>query len=75
RCKVGWLNWGDRGDGAGRPDYGLLIMRNMLPAPTFAQAIQNVSRPGTEPQVMGDYFPRATYTTRTGFQARGCPAS
>src|SRR3712207_7096113 len=40
-CGIAWLDWGDRGDGAGRPDYGLLIMRNMLPADSFGQAIQD----------------------------------
>lgn len=75
RCGVGWIDWGDRGDGAGRPDYGLVVIRNMLPAQTFAQAIQNVGRPGDEPQVMGDYFPRTAYTTKPAFEARGCPAA
>jgi uncharacterized protein YmfQ (DUF2313 family) len=74
RCRVGWIDWGDRGDGAGRPDYGLLIMRDMLPAASFAQAIQNVQRPGTEAQVMGDYYPRTSYTSKSAFEARGCPA-
>ena len=36
-CGVAWLDWGERGDGAGDPDYGLLIMRNMLVSPDFEQ--------------------------------------
>jgi hypothetical protein len=71
-CGVAWLNWGERGDAAGRTDYGLLIMRNMLVSPTFGQAIQRVQKPGTEPQVMGPYFPRSSYTTEPQFEARGC---
>jgi hypothetical protein len=72
-CGVAWLDWGERGDGAGDPDYGLAIMRNMLPSPSFRHAIQRVERPGTEAEVMGPYFPRSSYTTREAFEARGCP--
>ncbi len=72
RCGVAWLDWGERGDGAGDPNYGLLIMRNMLASPDFAAAIQRVERPGEESQVMGSHFPRATYTTTAGFEQRGC---
>ena len=41
-CGVAWLKWPQRGDGAGDPDYGFLIMRNMLVNPRFQQAIQRV---------------------------------
>ncbi|HEX2087814.1 MAG TPA: hypothetical protein VHF89_19165 [Solirubrobacteraceae bacterium] len=72
-CGVAWLDWGERGDGAGRPDYGLLIMRNMLVDPDFAEAIQRVPRPGAEQATMGPYFPSTRYASRTEFEARGCP--
>jgi hypothetical protein len=72
RCGVAWLDWGDRGDGAGDPDYGVLIMRNMLVSPDYAQAIQRITRPGEEPTVMGAHFPRAAYTTSSEFEQRGC---
>jgi hypothetical protein len=71
-CHVAWLNWGDRGDGAGDPNYGLLIMRNMLASPGFAHAIQRVQRPGQERQVMGPYFPRSTYMSQGQFETEGC---
>lgn len=74
RCGIAWLDWGDRGDGAGDPNYGLLIMRNMLASPDYSRAIQRVSSPGTEPQVMGPMFPRSQYTSTAGFEARGCRA-
>jgi hypothetical protein len=74
RCGVSWLDWGNRGDGAGDPNYGLVIMRNMLAKPSFTHAIQRVPRPGAERRVMGWFFPKSSYTTRAGFQARGCPA-
>ncbi len=74
RCGVAWLDWGDRGDGAGDPNYGLLIMRNMLVSPKYEQAIQRIADPGTEPAeaVMGSRFPRSSYTTTEEFEGRGC---
>ena len=73
RCGVAWLRWALRGDAAGNPDFGFLIIRNMLAAPDFDQAIQRIGRSGTEQQVMGDYFPHGTYTSKAGFQKLGCP--
>ena len=73
QCGVAWLEWRRRGDGAGDPDYGLLIMRNMLVSPTFGHAIQRVAKAGTEAQVMGPYFPDSSYSTKQDFEARGCP--
>jgi hypothetical protein len=72
RCGVAWLDWGTRGDAAGRPDYGLLIMRNMLASPSFAQAIQRIERFGDERRVMGPYFPVSRYTSSAAFERRGC---
>ena len=72
RCGVAWLDWGDRGDGAGDPDYGLLIMRNMLVSPDYQRAIQRIARPGEEAAVMGSRFPRSSYTSAAEFEARGC---
>ena len=78
-CGVGFIPWPDDGDGFsiidGRdsdPDSGLLIMRNMLPAPDFEQAVQNTSVAGDEAEVMGEYLPRATYFSRAGFEGLGC---
>ncbi|HEX6115741.1 MAG TPA: hypothetical protein VFY99_01485, partial [Solirubrobacterales bacterium] len=72
KCGVAWLDWGENGDGAGDTDYAALIMRNLLVTPEFEHAIQRVERPGTEPEVMGPYFPRSDYMTREEFEARGC---
>ena len=71
-CGMTWLDWGEAGDGAGNPDYGLLIMRNMLVSKDFAQAIQNVPRPGAEAQTMGPYLPQAIYASKAAIEARGC---
>ena len=72
RCDVAWLDWGEFGDGAGDPDYALLIMRNMLVDPSFSRAIQRVPQPGHEQEVMGRHFPISEYSTVEEFQARGC---
>jgi hypothetical protein len=68
RNAVNWLPWGG-------PYYdGLLIYRHMLPAPDFAEAIQNVPE-GTPPiDVMGDYFPQANYCSKETFEAGGAAA-
>lgn len=71
RCGVSWLDMGD-GDGDRRSDYAVLIMRNMLVAPTFAHAIQRVPSPTAAEAVMGPYFPRSGYVARAAFEARGC---
>lgn len=70
RCGVAWLDWGTTGDGFARPRGGLLVLRNMLPDPSFTQAPANVTVPGTEAQVMGDYLPTGTYTSRAAFERR-----
>ena len=63
-CFVNWLPWGPS-------SRGVLIYRNMLPDPGFAESIQR-ARPDHEAETMGDYFPQSAYTSKSGFQARGC---
>jgi len=70
-CGVAWLQWPKNGDGEGHLDDGVLIMRNMLPDPGFASAVQDVTAPGMESAVMGSYLPTGTYTTKAAFQALG----
>ncbi|MER7716353.1 hypothetical protein ABTX99_05270 [Streptomyces flaveolus] len=59
----------------------LLILRNMLAAPGFGQAIQRVpagSGPQRTAEVMGDYYPRAAYCDLAALTASGpdaCPVS
>jgi len=72
RCGVAFIPWPARGDGAGHPGDGLLLVRNMLPAASFRWAIQRTRRPGDEQRVMGPYYPRGTYMSRAAFQRRGC---
>lgn len=72
RCGVAWLAWPAAGDGAGHLSDGLLIIRNMLPARSFGQAIQSVPRPDQERSTMGRYLPAGRYMTTRAFEARGC---
>ncbi len=78
-CGVGYLPWPDQGDGfsivdgkTDDPDAAFLIMRHMLPATGFEQAVQNTSVAGDEASVMGEYLPKATYMNRSEFEALGC---
>lgn len=73
-CGVAWIAWPERGDGAGHLDDGFLILRNMLPAADFAHAVQRTVTPGDERDVMGEYLPRASYSSVAEFEARGCSA-
>ncbi len=62
---VTWLPWG-------RPGVDVaLTLRNMLPDPSFPHAIQGVTEPGTEPAVMGDYYPQAGACDRSVVEAGG----
>lgn len=72
RCGVGFIPWSKRGDGMGHTDDGLLLLRNMLPAPGFEHAVQNTQVPGDEEEVMGPYLPETEYTSRDEFESRGC---
>ncbi|MGH7818792.1 MAG: hypothetical protein ACREQ9_03390, partial [Candidatus Binatia bacterium] len=53
--RVNWLPWG------GAYVDSLLIYRHMLPAASFAEAIQSVGYYQNLEEVMGDYAPRAAY--------------
>jgi hypothetical protein len=63
-CGVNWIPWG--------PDArGLLILRNMLPAASFTQSIQNATL-GKEAATMGGFYPSSRYFTTSAFAALGC---
>ena len=64
-CGFAWLP-------AGPTPQSVLILRNMLPAPNFPQAVQRATQ-GTEQQTMGAYYPRGTYFARSSdFERLGC---
>lgn len=71
-CGVTWLDWGDKGDGAGNEMLGVLILRNMVANPDFAQAVQRIPRVGDEKATMGAYLPLPEYTSKLDFEATGC---
>jgi hypothetical protein len=74
RCGVAWINWGN-GDGAGDPAAGVLMLRNLVPDRSFAQAAQNVPAPGLPANVaatMGPYLPALQYAAPAQFEQRGC---
>jgi hypothetical protein len=66
-CGVVWLP-------TGPTPQAVVILRNMLPAPDFTNAIQN-SKQGTELQTMGPYYPVGRYYTVSAFEATGCNQS
>lgn len=64
-CGVAWMP-------AGPFSQSLLILRNMLPSPGFAQAVQNVT-PGHEKEQMGKYYPVGQYyANKAAFEKLGC---
>jgi len=78
-CGVGYLPWPNKGDGfsivdgkTDDPDSAFLIVRNMLPADDFNQAIQNTMTAGDEASVLGDFMPKATYMSKAEFEDLGC---
>ncbi|MGW5075585.1 hypothetical protein [Rhodococcus sp. NPDC004095] len=71
-CGVAWLPLSPTGDGAGHPDDGYLILRNMLPSAGFGHAVQDTRTPGDEKAVMGQYLPDGVYSSKADFEARGC---
>ncbi|WP_169972704.1 hypothetical protein [Tautonia rosea] len=72
---VAWLKWSPRGEGLDDPrnrsDFGMLIMRIMANNPEWKERPDLITTPGTEAEVMGPYFPRGYYTTRTDFESNG----
>lgn len=56
---VTWLPWGDA-----------LLVRHMIPAKGFAHAAQNIG-PGVDAAtVMGEYYPKAYYSTTAEFESK-----
>jgi hypothetical protein len=69
RCGVAWLP-------AGPAPQMILILRNMLPSPSFRYSIQRATA-GKEKQGLGPYYPRGTYyaTPAAADAALGCRRS
>jgi len=73
KCGVAWLAADPEGDGAGRPDAGQLLTRNVLPAPNFKKSIWGVTSPFNAAETMGEYYPQGDYMSKRDFQSHGCP--
>ncbi|MDB4542768.1 hypothetical protein N9241_00850 [bacterium] len=78
-CGVGYIPWTNDGDGLGvvdgrdsNPNDAWMVVRNILPASDFTQAIQNTSVSGDEPEVLGEYLPKGRYFSRAEFEGLGC---
>ena len=72
---VAWLEWSPRGEGIAGPknraDFGLLMLRFIANDPDWKESPVNVTKPGMEESVMGDYYPRGEYTDKASFEANG----
>jgi hypothetical protein len=72
---IAWVEWSPRGEGLddqrNRPDFGMLLLRMMANNPNWSQSPDKVTKPGTEAEVMGPYYPRGYYTTKAQFEATG----
>ncbi len=72
---VAWIEWSPRGEGIDDPqnrsDFGMLMLRIMANNPTWTQAPDRITTPGTEAAVMGPYYPRGYYTDKASFEAQG----
>jgi hypothetical protein len=60
---VTWLPWGGTQDGA------QVVFRNMLPNPGFSKAAQRIT--SSARAIMGPYYPRAVYCSKTTFERGG----
>jgi hypothetical protein len=63
-----WLPWGSTAVPS------LILMREMLPAPEYAQAAARLAPGQPAVAVMGEYAPRAVYCRRTTFERGGAAA-
>ena len=72
---VAWIEWSPRGEGLAGPknrtDFGMLMLRIMATNPDWKERPDNVTEPGMEEAVMGPYYPRGDYTTKSQFEAKG----
>jgi hypothetical protein len=71
---VMWIDWGP-GEGLNDPrnrkDWGMLLMRFMVPKEDWEHSPARAQKPGEEAAVMGPYYPRGYYTDKVGFEKTG----
>jgi hypothetical protein len=72
-CGVAWLPMADVGDGTGDPDLTILLMRQMLGAGEYKNALHGIFKQEDIEKGMGPYFPRGRYMSVSAFEtARPC---
>ena len=72
-CGVAWLPMADVGDGTGEADLSILLMRQMLGAGAFKNALHHIIKQEDIESGMGAYFPRGRYMSVSAFEtARPC---
>jgi len=59
-CGLAWLPLPEDGDKVGDPDFSLLVIRNMLADPAFAQSLQAALDDKDLPK-MGEYLPKGQH--------------
>lgn len=67
-CGVAWLPMADVGDGTGEPDLTILLMRQMLGAGEFKNALHGILKQEDIESGMGPYFPRGRYMSVSAFE-------
>ena len=67
-CGVAWLKLPDDGDSVGDPDFSLLVIRNMLAAADFPEALQN-ALDDKDLTKLGPYLPGGQYMFRNTFES------
>ena len=74
RCGVWWMSADPAGDGAGRPNVGQFLTRNVLPSTGFRQSSWAVKTPfaADAAKTMGAYYPRGIHTSKKQFERSGC---
>jgi hypothetical protein len=72
---VAWIDWGPGeglwNDPRNRTDWGMLLMRFMVPKEDWENSPERAAKPGTAETVMGAYYPKGYYTTKEQFEAEG----
>ena len=71
-CGYVWAPTPAAGDGAGDMWLSNIWIRHALPSDDFAHAAQNIVDPGTEKEVLGEFYPHGTYHSVEEFEALGC---
>jgi hypothetical protein len=74
RCGVWWMPADPAGDGAGRPNVGQLLTRNVLPSSRFKQSSWAVETPfaADAMKTMGTYYPKGSHMSKKQFERSGC---